>query len=30
MPRSTIRFDVEEVSQGPLYEGAQLYIVLHG
>jgi hypothetical protein len=30
MPRSTIRIEVEEVSEGPLYEGAQLFIVLHG
>jgi hypothetical protein len=29
-PRSTIRVVVEEISEGPLYEGAQLYIVLHG
>ena len=30
MPRSTIRIEVEEVSQGPIYSGAQLFIVLHG
>jgi hypothetical protein len=30
MPRSTIRMEVEEISAGPLYQGAQLYIVLHG
>jgi hypothetical protein len=30
MPRSTIRIEVEEISQGPLYESAELYIVLHG
>ena len=30
MPRSTIRIEVEEISEGPLYVGAQLYIVLHG
>lgn len=30
MPRSTIRVEVEEISEGPLYNGAQLYIVLHG
>src|SRR5262245_16552793 len=30
MPRSTIRIEIEEVSEGPLYEGAQLFIVLHG
>jgi hypothetical protein len=30
MPRSTIRIEIEEISQGPLYEGATLYIVLHG
>ncbi len=40
MPRSTIRIEVEEVSEGPLYGfedpvtkqhvGAQLFIVLHG
>jgi hypothetical protein len=30
MPRSTIRIEVEEVSDGLLYSGAELYIVLHG
>jgi hypothetical protein len=31
MPRSTIRIEVEEISEGPIiYSGAQLYIVLHG
>jgi hypothetical protein len=30
MPRSTIRIEVEEISQGALYENAQLFIVLHG
>src|SRR5262249_45706472 len=30
MPRSTIRIEVEEISQGSLYENAQLFIVLHG
>lgn len=30
MPRSSIRIEVEEVSEGPIYEGAQLFIVLHG
>jgi hypothetical protein len=30
MPRSTIRIEIEEISQGPLYAGAELYIVLHG
>jgi hypothetical protein len=29
-PRSSIRVVVEEISEGPLYEGAELYIVLHG
>ncbi len=29
-PRSTIRIEIEEISQGPLYAGAELYIVLHG
>jgi hypothetical protein len=29
-PRSTIRIEIEEVSEGPLYTGAELYIVLHG
>ena len=30
LPRSTIRIEVEEISEGSLYEGAQLFIVLHG
>jgi hypothetical protein len=30
MPRSTIRIEIEEISQGPLYKGAELYFVLHG
>jgi hypothetical protein len=30
VPRSTIRIEVEEVSEGLLYEGAELFIVLHG
>ena len=30
MPRSTIRIEIEEISEGPMYAGAQLYIVLHG
>lgn len=30
MPRSTIRFEIEEISEGPLYQGAELYMVLHG
>lgn len=30
MPRSTIRIEVEEISEGPLYKDAELYIVLHG
>ena len=30
MPRSTIRIEVEELSEGSIYAGAQLYIVLHG
>ena len=29
-PRSTIRIEVEEVSEGPIYSGATLFIVLHG
>jgi hypothetical protein len=29
-PRSTIRVVVDEISEGPLYAGAQLFIVLHG
>lgn len=31
LPRSTIRIEVEEISEGPdLFGGAQLYIVFHG
>lgn len=30
MPRSTIRIEIEEISTGPLYAGAELQIVLHG
>ncbi|WP_409234309.1 hypothetical protein [Streptomyces sp. PA5.6] len=30
LPRSTIRIVVDEVSEGPLFEGAQLFFVLHG
>jgi hypothetical protein len=30
MPRSTIRIEIEEISEGLIYTGAQLYIVLHG
>jgi hypothetical protein len=30
MPRSTIRIEIEEISEGLLYTGAELYIVLHG
>jgi hypothetical protein len=30
MPRSTIRIEIDEISEGPMYVGAQLYIVLHG
>ena len=30
LPRSTIRIEVEEVSEGVLYAGAELQIVLHG
>lgn len=30
MPRSTIRIEVEEVSGGPLYQGAELFMVFHG
>ncbi|MGP4056041.1 hypothetical protein ACTWP6_14650 [Mycobacterium sp. 4D054] len=29
-PRSTIRVVVDEISEGPLYQGAQLFIALHG
>jgi len=30
LPRSTIRIEIEELSEGPLYAGAELQIVLHG
>lgn len=30
MPRSTIRIEVEEISDGLIYTGAELFIVLHG
>lgn len=30
MPRSTIRIEVEEISEGLIYVGAELFIVLHG
>jgi hypothetical protein len=30
MPRSTVRFEVEEISEGDTYVGAELFIVLHG
>lgn len=30
MPRSTIRIEVEEISEGTIYVGAELFIVLHG
>jgi hypothetical protein len=30
MPRSTIRIEVEEVSEGAIYAGAQLYLVMQG
>lgn len=30
LPRSTIRIEIEEISDGPLYKGAELFIVLHG
>jgi hypothetical protein len=30
VPRSTIRIEVEEISEGAIYEGAELFIVLHG
>jgi hypothetical protein len=30
MPRSTIRIEVEEISEGETYVGAELFIVLHG
>lgn len=30
MPRSTIRIEIEEISEGPLYAKAELFIVLHG
>lgn len=30
LPRSTIRVEIEEISDGPLYEGGELQLVLHG
>jgi hypothetical protein len=30
LPRSTIRIEIEEISEGPIYKDAQLFIVLHG
>ena len=30
VPRSTIRIEVEEISEGVIYDGAELFIVLHG
>jgi hypothetical protein len=30
VPRATIRIEVEEISEGPFYKNAQLFIVLHG
>jgi hypothetical protein len=30
MPRSTIRFEVEEISEGDIHKKAELFIVLHG
>jgi len=30
MPRSTIRIEVEEISEGPLYIKSELFLVLHG
>jgi hypothetical protein len=30
MPRSTIRIEVEEISEGPIYANAELFMVLHG
>jgi hypothetical protein len=30
LPRSTIRIEVEEISTGPIYTNAELFIVLHG
>jgi hypothetical protein len=30
MPRSTIRFEIEEISEGSTFKGAELFIVLHG
>lgn len=30
MPRSTIRIEIEEISVGSVYTGADLFIVLHG
>lgn len=30
LPRSTVRIEIEEISEGPIYRGAELYMVLHG
>ena len=30
MPRSTIRIEVEEISEGAIHKNAELFIVLHG
>ncbi len=30
LPRSTIRIEIEEISEGPLYRDGTLFIVLHG
>jgi hypothetical protein len=30
MPRSTIRIEVQEISEGPLYSNAELFIVMQG
>ena len=30
LPRSTVRIEIEEISEGPIYRGAELYVVLHG
>ncbi len=30
LPQSTIRIEIEEISKGPRYAGAKLFIVLHG
>jgi hypothetical protein len=29
-PRTTIRFEIEEVSEGPLFENGTLFLALHG